>query len=133
MPRPRSVTLLALWISGLGAFHFLGAVSGIQRYTYLSGARLSLPPIYLIASSLIWSLVFLALAAGLWQLKSWGRVGTLAAFPLYVAQGWLDRLAFSRSDYAQVTIPWAVLWSLVSLALVWGILLRGKVRQSFSG
>jgi hypothetical protein len=98
----------------------------------LSSARLSLPPIYLIASSLIWGLGFLALAAGLWQLKRWARVGALAAFPLYVAQGWLDRLAFSRSDYAQVTLPWAVLWSLVSLALVWGILLRGKVRQSFS-
>lgn len=132
MPRPRSVTLLALWMLGLGAFHLLGAVSGIQRYTYLSGARLSLPPVYLILSSVVWGVVFLALAVGLGWLKNWGRVGTLVAFPLYLAQGWLDRLAFSRSDYAEVTIPWAVLWSLVSLALVCGVLFRGKVQESFT-
>jgi len=117
---------------GLGAFHLLGAVSAIQRYTYLSGARLSLPPVYLILSSAVWGAVFLGLAVGLWWLKNWGRVSTLVAFPLYLAQGWLDRLVFTRSDYAQVTVPWALIWSLVSLALVWGILLRGKVQESFT-
>ncbi|MGH2521257.1 MAG: hypothetical protein ACRDH2_02035 [Anaerolineales bacterium] len=131
MPRPTSVTLLALALFGLTAFNLLGAVSGVQRYGFLSRLPLGLLPAYLIGSSAVWAVVFGVLAAGLWGLRGWGRVGTLITFTLYVAQGWFDRLVLSRSDFAHTTIPYALLLSLIELALVWGILLRRKVRQSF--
>jgi hypothetical protein len=132
MPRPTSVTILALAVLCLAAFNLLGAVSGLQRYAFLSHLPLSLPLPYRIGSSAIWSVAFGALAFGLWRLKQWGRVGTLAAFSLYAAQSWFDRLAFSRSDYARETMPFSLILTVLGLALVWGVLLRRKVRQSFS-
>jgi hypothetical protein len=132
MPRPTSVTILALAVLCLSLFNLLGAVSGIQRYPFLSRLPLSLPLAYRIGSSAVWSITFGLMAFGLWRLKHWGRVGTLAAFSLFVAQAWLDRLLFSRSDYARTTLPFALLLTLISLAIVWGTLLRPKVRQSFN-
>ena len=132
MPRPTSVTILALAVLCLSLFNLLGAVSGLQRYAFLSQLPLSLPPAYRLGSRAVWSVIFGVLAAGLWRLRRWGRLGTLAAFTLYAAQGWFDRLMFAQSDYAQITRPFSLLLTLISLAVVWGILLRRKVRQSFS-
>ncbi len=132
MPRPFSVTLLALAVFCLAGFNLLGAVSGFQRYAFLRSLPLGVPPAYLIVSDGVWAAVFVVMGIGLWRLKHWGRVGTLAAFNLYVAQGWLDRLIFNPSDFARVTIPWALGTSVISLALVWGILLRRAARRSFS-
>jgi len=132
MPRPTSVTILALAVLCLSLFNVLGVVSGIQRYAFLSQLPLSLPPVYRLGSRAVWSVAFGGLAVGLWRLKQWSRVGTLAAFTLYVAQSWFDRFFFSRSDFARETIPFSLALTAIGLVLVWGILLRRKVRQSFS-
>jgi hypothetical protein len=39
---------------------------------------------------------------------------------------------FSRTDYARVTEPFWLALTVIGLALVWGVLLWPKVRQSFS-
>jgi hypothetical protein len=132
MPRATSVTILALTVVCLSLFNLLGAVSGMERYGFLSRLSLSLPLVYRLASLAVWSMIFGPLALGLWRLKAWGRVGTLAAFTLYAAQSWFDRLAFSRTDYARVTEPFSLALTVIGLALVWGILLWPKVRRSFS-
>jgi hypothetical protein len=131
--RPTSVTLLALAVLSLAAFHLLGVVSGGQRYTFLSTLPLSLPPAYVVIGNAVWGTVFGVMAVGLWRLRHWGRVGTLIAFSLYVAHAWLERLLFARSDYARVTAPYALALDLLGLGLVWGVLLRRTVRQQFSG
>ncbi len=131
MPRPTSVTILALAVLCLSLFNLLGAVSGVERYPFLSRLSLSLPLAYRLGSRAVWSAAFGALAAGLWRLKHWGRVGTPAAFTLYLAQDWFDRLMFNRTDYARVTEPFSLALTVIELALVWGILLWPKVRRSF--
>jgi hypothetical protein len=131
MPRPFSVTLLALAVLCLAGFNLLGALTAIQRYTFLSDLPLSVPPAYRIASSGVWGLVFAALAVGLWRLKTWGRRGVLIAFTLFLAHGWVDRLIFARSEFARTSMPYALASDALSLALVWGVLLRRKVRRCF--
>ncbi|HLE29496.1 MAG TPA: hypothetical protein VI793_15325 [Anaerolineales bacterium] len=132
MPRPLSVTFLALAVLCLAVFNLFGAVSGVQRYAFLRTLPLAVSPAYLIASRAAWGIVFSVVALGLWRLKQWGRLGALAAFSLYAAQAWFDRLVLSRSDFARTTAPYALGVSLVGLALVWGILFRRKVKQCFS-
>jgi hypothetical protein len=132
LPRPRSVTLLALALAWLAAFNALGALSGIRRYTFLDSLPLSLPPAYLILINLAWAAAFAVLAAGLWRLRTWARRGVLLAVPLYLAQGWLERLLFGRSDYARVTNPYFLLLHVASVAIVWAILLRRATSQRFS-
>jgi hypothetical protein len=132
MPRPFSVTLLALAVFCLAGFNLLGAVTGLQEYAFWRSLPLSISPVYLIAARAFWAAAFGAAGVGLWRLKQWGRSLTLLAGPLFAAQGWLERLALTRSDFARATWPWALGVTAVSLALLWGILLRGKVRRSFS-
>lgn len=132
MPRPRTVTLLALFVFCIAAFNLLGLVSGVRRYTVLSRLPLSLPPAVPIASSAFWAAAFGLLAAGLWRLKPWARWGTLAAVTLYLTQIWIERLVFGQSDYIRMTIWFYAGLHAVILLLVWGSLWRRKVRQAFS-
>jgi hypothetical protein len=132
MPRPRTVTFLAILVLCIAAFNALGVISGIRRYTVLSRLPLSLPPVVPIASSAVWAVVFALLAFGLWRLKRWARRGTLAAVTLYLAQFWIERLAFGQTDYIQTTIWYYVGLDAVILLVVWGGLLRSKVRRAFA-
>jgi hypothetical protein len=132
MPRPASVTILALAGLCLSAFNLLGVASGWERRTFLRALPLSLPPDYLIVSAAAWAVIFAALAMGLWRLKRWARLGALGASLLYAAQKWFDRVVFARSDFSRETLPFTLALTVLSLALVWGLLLRRKVRQSFS-
>ena len=132
MPRPRSVTLIALAVLGLAAYNLLGALSAIQRYTVLSALPLSLPAAYLIASSAVWTVALGTLAVGLWRQKEWARRGTLLALALYVALGWVERLLLARSDYAAVSAPFVLVFQTAWLLLAWLALLRRSARQSFS-
>jgi uncharacterized membrane protein (DUF2068 family) len=116
----------------IAAFNALGLVSGVRRYTVLSSLPLSLPPVVPIASSAIWAAIFVMLAFGLWRLKHWSRWGTLAAVTLYLAQFWIERLAFGQSDYARMTLWFYVGLDAGIILFVWGGLLRPKVRQAFS-
>ncbi len=132
MPRPRSVTLLALSVLCIAAFNVLGLISGVRRYTVLSRLPLSLPPAVEIGSSAVWAVVFGVLAFGLWRLRSWARWGTLAAVTIYLAQFWIERLVFGQSDYIRVTTWFYFGLDVVILILVWGSLFRPKVRRAFS-
>ncbi len=85
MPRPRSVTLLAVVIAGIAGINALGVVTAIRRYTVLRELPLSVSPAYLVLSSAVWAVVFTALALGLWRCKHWARLGTPLAWTLYVA------------------------------------------------
>lgn len=116
----------------LAAYNLLGAVAGWRRYTVLAALPLSLPPAYLIVASAVWGVVFGLLALGLWRLRQWARWGTLVALPLYLAQGWVERLVFARSDYAAESAPFFAALHAAALLLVAFILLRRKAGQSFS-
>lgn len=132
MPRPRSVTLLAVVIAGIAGINALGVVTAVRRYTVLRELPLSVPPAYLVLSSAVWAVVFTALALGLWRCKHWARLGTPLAWTLYVAQTWVERLALGRSNFVREAFPFHLALHLAGLALVWGLLLRRKIRQAFS-
>jgi len=132
MPRPRSVTLLALLVLSLASFNLLSLTSGLRRYTVLQSLPLSLPPAVPIASAALWTAIFGLLAVGLWRLKGWARWGTLGGLTLYLAQVWIELLVFSQSDYIRTTAWFYVVVDGVILLWVWGTLFRPKVRQSFS-
>lgn len=132
MPRPRSVTLLAVWVFCIAAFNTLGLDSGVRGYTVLSRLPLSLPPAVPIVSSAFWAVVFCVAGIGLWRLKPWARWGAPTAVTLYLAQFWIERQLFGQSDYLRMTIWFYLGFDALILVLVWGNLLRRKVRRAFS-
>ena len=132
MPRPRSVTLLALFVLLIGVFNALGLAGGVRRYTVLASLPLRLPPAVPIVSAAFWTAAFGLLAVGLWRMQRWARWGTLAAVTLYLAQAWIEQLVFGQSDYLRTT-TWFYAWlEAVLLVYVWVSLLRPGIRQLFS-
>ena len=132
MPRPLAVSWLAAAFLALAAYNLAGAWSGWERRAFLESLPLAVPPLYLIASRTAWAAIFAGVSLGLWRLRTWGRLGALAALSLYLAQTWLDRLAFSRTDFARQSLPALACLSLAALAVVWGILLHPRWRRAFS-
>jgi len=133
MPRPLSVTGLALALGCLAAFNALGALTAYRELAFLRDLPLTASPLYLVVSRAGWAVVLIGLAGGLWRLKQWGRVGTLAALTLYVAQVWLERWLFDRTDFSRATLPYLSVASIITLAGVWGLLCRRTARRSFTG
>ncbi len=122
----RSVTLLALVVLSFAGFNALGAAQGWMQLRYLRQLPLSLPPEYLIGRDALWALVLAGVSVGLWRRWRWGRVSALIAFPLYFAHGWVERLAFGRSDFSRTPLVWAALWTAFWIALAWGVLWRTR-------
>jgi len=92
---------------------------------------LSVPAWYLPLTGAIWGGVALVLGLGL--LRGSRRAYRLLfwAVPIYLGWYWADRLLFVRTDFAQRSLPAALLMSAVALAAVALALTRPAVRTFF--
>jgi hypothetical protein len=86
---------------------------------------------YLAVKGGLWGVAFILCAFGLLRLRPWGRWATLAASTLYQAHGWIHRILFDASDYAQRTRPRDLALTLLFLVIVWGVLIWPRVRRLF--
>ena len=85
----------------------------------------------LMVIGLTWTIGFGLAAWGLWRLRSWGRTWTLIAIVAYQAQQWIMRLALMRSSDEVIRRPADVFLSLLSIAVVWGVLFIPKIRRLY--
>jgi hypothetical protein len=132
--RPRSVTIFSLLVLLMGsALNLTRAMWAFRQADALADLPLStsMPMGLLAATSLIWAFAFLVCAYGLWRLRPWGRIATLALVTLYHVNIWFNNLVFDRSDYARQVWPFAVVNSLVALAVVWGFLNWPSIRDLY--
>jgi hypothetical protein len=112
------------------AFYMARATAGL---TLLAGPALPLtvPLWYLPLTGILWSGCGIVAAVGLLWGKTWGphllRWGTLAFFAWY----WLDRLLLARSEYSRQTVPASALLTALALALIFGLLQRGSIRDFY--
>ncbi|MBI3763187.1 MAG: hypothetical protein HY260_15175 [Chloroflexi bacterium] len=131
MPRPRTVTWLALAVFLLSASNLLRAAHVFLNEAYLAQLRLSVSPTYLGLSGLIWAIVLGAASAGLWRMRRWARWLTLGAVSLYHLQAWLTRILFEVSADARQVWPWQAAVSLLRVGMTWGILWWPGIRSAF--
>lgn len=121
--RPRARVFLSIILAGLSAFNLLGAVDAHRQARLLEALPLSVAPGYVWVSAAVWAAVWAALAVGVWRRAQFARRAVLPVVAVYLAHGWLNRLALGRSDYLQVTAPCAAAADLALLVLV-GVLAR---------
>jgi len=86
---------------------------------------------YLAAMGGFWGVAFLACSVGLSLFREWARRATLAAIALYQLNGWLNRLLFAASDYADQTVPRDIVLTVIFLLLFWIPLNLSPIRQAF--
>lgn len=91
LPRPFSVTLLALGVLSITGMNLARLVLAISRWQFLS----SLPgvsPLYIALTGLIWGMVGLVLFWSLWRGLSWAPRLMQASMLTYAAYYWLDKI-----------------------------------------
>lgn len=129
--RPSSVTLLAVWVLIQALLELARAATLFVRRSLLVELDISLPVPYAIGSALAWGSLLTAAGVGLWQVARWGRWLTLLAVTGSQAQGWFDRIAFERSDYARLSTGFALATTAAVVGATWAILWWPGVRQRF--
>ena len=128
------VTIFSLLVLLLGSgLNLVRAVWALRQANALTDLPqpTSMPMTWLSATSLVWGLAFTLCAYGLWRLRPWGRSATLVAMTLYHVNIWFNHTVFDRSDYARQVVPFAVVNSLLALAVVWGFLNWPAIRRLY--
>jgi len=131
MKRPFVVTILALFVLLLAAWNAFQVWSAFQVYDFMRSLELATEANLLIAMGLTWAIGFGLAAWGLWRLRSWGRTWALIAIAAYQAQQWIMRLSLMRSSDEVIRRPADAFLSLLSIAVVWGILFLPKIRRLY--
>ena len=126
MRRPRSVTLLAVWVFILGMWQWTRAATLLIRRDFLTQLDLSLPLSYAIGSAAVWGGLLAAAFIGLWRLRPWARRLTVGVVTVSQAHLWLDRFLFDRSDYAGLSTGFALATTILTLSFVWGVFWRNR-------
>jgi len=128
--RPISVTLLVALVLTIGVLNVLRAVQTVKQWEFL-GELLPLSPIYFVISGLVWGLLGLVLAWGLFFGGGWAPRLLRVTSLFYMIYIWLDRLVLrDPSSRNPGSMFFAVLSILIMVIIFW-ILSRQNVRAYF--
>ena len=121
---------LAVLVLG-GCLNLYRSAQALQQIDALEDWAAKEPLQRLAATSLVWGLIFIACAVGLWRQKRWGWVWTPIATSVYHAHIWFNHLLLDTSDYAQKVRPWALANTVVVLLFVWGFSYLPSIRAVY--
>jgi hypothetical protein len=93
---------------------------------------LSVPEWYLPLTGAVWAAACLAIGIGLWRGSRTAYRLLHWAAPLYLAWYWIDRVVFVRSDFAQRSLPAALLMTIAAAGVITLVLRRRSVRSYFA-
>ena len=125
--RPAVVTWLAAGVLTCAAFYLARLVLSLA----LPDLPLSVPEWYLPLTGAVWGGAALALGFGLLRGSRRAYRFLFWAVPLYLGWYWADRLLLVRSDFAQRSLPAALVMSAIAVALVYLAVTRPSARMYF--
>ncbi len=127
--RPCSVTLLTLGVLTIATINIIRFLFSLFQWEFLNEI-LPVSPAYLAVSGLVWSLVLLTQAWGLWRGYSWAPRLTLVTSLAYTLYYWLDRL-YLTTNYGGQNWPFVLVFNIILLASIYWILSGRKTRAFF--
>ena len=125
--RPAVVTWLAAGVLTCAAFYLARLVLSLA----LPDLPLSVPEWYLPLTGAVWGGAALALGFGLLRGSRRAYRFLFWAVPIYLGWYWADRLLLVRSDFAQRSLPAALVMSAIAVALVYLAVTRPSARMYF--
>ena len=138
VPRPLSVTLLALVVLCITVLNMARLVLVIVRWEFLADLP-GASPFYISLTGLIWGVAGIVLFWSLWRGLSWAVHLTRAMMLTYAAYYWLDRIFLSEqvagSPQGEIFLPlnWPfaiTITAIVMVVIVW-ILSRPATKAFF--
>jgi hypothetical protein len=106
--RPFSVTILAMVVLIFTTLNFLRVFSAIRNWKFLATLPVGIPFAYLAATGLIWTIVGISLAVGLFFGRRWSLRLAKVTWVIYTVYYWLDRLLMAESGAIWVRWPFAL-------------------------
>ena len=130
MPRPYSVTLLAVGVLTLAMVGIVRAWQSILLWDFLT--KLEISPGYLLASGLLFGLTGLPAVWGLWTGRPWTPRFTSVYVLAILVFFWIDRIFVVQSQISKINTPFALGISLFILLYTVGVLFSPVGRDYFS-
>lgn len=103
----------------------------LSQWGFLNTLPLNVPPVYLAASGLTWSVVGIPLFWGLWRGTAWAAQAMKVATIIYGTYYWLERLLLSNDPLRKTNRPFAIVLSILLVTITFWILSRPKARRFF--
>ncbi len=114
--RPASVTALAVLVLSLAVLHAFGAWEAVRYWSFLQDLPLTVSPAYLLGRNLLWLVVGMVIAVGLWRGSPWAWGDAQIAAGAYATWYWLDRLFLTPA--AMLELRWPALAALTAVSLL---------------
>ena len=129
--RPRIVTFLGLCVLMYTVLSWTRFAETLGSGPFLEALPLTVSPVYLQATGLLFGVSGLIVAWGLWRGEGWAP-GATKIFALAAAGvEWLDRLVFAVREIALANWPFALALTLATLAFVFAVLITDEAEAFF--
>lgn len=103
----------------------------IRNWDFWGATLLPYSDWYLLFSGLIWGMIFLIGAAGIWSGWETARKGLLILAPVYTSYLWIERFVLALINTSLPDWPFFLALTIVILAWAYWVLTREVVKQFF--
>jgi hypothetical protein len=129
--RPWMVTSLSILLLLAAIFQLLKFSQALASWSTLESLPLSVSPLYLAGTGLLWGLAGLFFSWSLWTGKPWARISGLVLSLAFAGFFWIDRLWVAEPDLIRIRWPSDLAYTITALAGIWLILNQQASRAYF--
>jgi uncharacterized membrane protein (DUF2068 family) len=132
MRRPWPVTLLAVGVFLFAAMQALAVWQVWSQQTLLASLPLTMAPALWIAQGLLWAMLGLAAAWGLWRTHRWAHWLTGLGAPVYALTWSIERGLWSASAESRMGLPFAIVLHVSGVIVIEVFLLAPSIVRRFA-
>ncbi len=123
MRRPWPVTLVAVGVFLFAAMQASAVCQAWSQRTLLTGLPLTMAPAIWIVQGLLWAVLGLAAAVGLWRTRRWALWLTCLGAPVYAIAWAIERWLWSVSFDSRLGLPFAIVLHVIAVIVIESFLL----------
>jgi len=128
--RPRSITFISILFFLSGLFNILKLSQVILKWNTLISLQISISPLYLAVSGLVWGISGLFISWSLWVGKSWAWKPALGIMLLYTISFWIDLIWIAEPTVLQTRWLVNLCLTIIGLPTIY-FSLSSKLSQDF--
>jgi hypothetical protein len=117
--RPWIITYLSILVFLFGFFHLLRFFQTLFQWAILDDLPLSISPLYLVITGVVWGLSGLVLGWSLWTGRSWAQNFCLIHSLVYAAYFWIDLIWIAEPSTIQTRWLFNLIITLLALPAVY--------------
>lgn len=129
--RPKAVTWLAIGVLILAILYLIRFVEVVQTWDYLQSLPISVSPLYLGLTGLVWAVTWLATFFGLWRGQNWASSNLQIFSVLFAIYYWVDQALLGTDPNRMASYPFKIFATLAIITVIYWVLSRPQTRLYF--